>query len=195
MIKIKVWGVINMQTSAVVESAVSALKDDKEHILLMLNSVGGTLSDSIAIRNLLDSVPNPITTVALGNCCSAAAMLFAAGNHRYVGKDITYMIHQPYVPTIDNQNLYKAKIKEKKLEQYSEIYKRGFSEGTKIPQTTLKSFEKGEDLYLQDDQCLKYKIATHLFKGYNDLYKNENINLEEEEVIEFDAIILEKEEF
>ena len=116
MIKIKVWGVIDMQTSSIFETAVSSLENDKEPLLIVINSVGGTLSDSIAIRNLLDSLKNPIITVALGNCCSAAAMLFASGKHRYIGKDISYMIHQPYTPTIDmNQNYHKATNKQRKL--------------------------------------------------------------------------------
>jgi len=194
MIKIKVWGVIDMQTSSIFETAVSSLENDKEPLLIVINSVGGTLSDSIAIRNLLDSLKNPIITVALGNCCSAAAMLFASGKHRYIGKDISYMIHQPYTPTIDmNQNYHKATIKQRKLKQYADIYKKGFKRGSKIPADILKSFEKGEDLYLLDKDCLEYKIATHVFTNWDDLYENEKIDIENEKVVLFESILLETE--
>lgn len=194
MIKIKVWGVIDMQTSSIFETAVSSLENDKEPLLIVINSVGGTLSDSIAIRNLLDSLKNPIITVALGNCCSAAAMLFASGKHRYIGKDISYMIHQPYTPTIDmNQNYHKATIKQRKLKQYADIYKKGFKRGSKIPADILKAFEKGEDLYLLDKDCLEYRIATHMFTNWDDLYANEKIDIENEKVVLFESILLETE--
>lgn len=194
MIKIKVWGVIDMQTSSIFETAVSSLENDKEPLLIVINSVGGTLSDSIAIRNLLDSLKNPIITVALGNCCSAAAMLFASGKHRYIGEDISYMIHQPYTPTIDmNQNYHKATIKQRKLKQYADIYKKGFKRGSKIPADILKAFEKGEDLYLLDKDCLEYRIATHMFTNWDDLYANEKIDIENEKVVLFESILLETE--
>lgn len=194
MIKIKVWGVIDMQTSSIFETAVSSLENDKEPLLIVINSVGGTLSDSIAIRNLLDSLKNPIITVALGNCCSAAAMLFASGKHRYIGKDISYMIHQPYTPTIDmNQNYHKATIKQRKLKQYATIYKKGFKRGAKIPKEVLKDFEKGEDLYILDKKCLEYKIATHVFTNWDDLYANEKIDIANEKVVLFESILLETE--
>lgn len=195
MIKIKVWGVIDMQTSAVFETAVSALKDKKEPILIVINSVGGSLSDSIAIRNLLDSLKNPIITVALGNCCSAAAMLFAAGKHRYVGENLTYMIHQPYLPTIETVNSHDAKIKYNKLETYSKLYiDYTIKKAKKLPQKLTKDFEDGQDLYITVEDCLKYNIATNTFAGYDNLYEQEKIVIAEEEIVEFNAIILKEEE-
>ena len=76
MIKIKIWGEIQLQTSSVVETALSNITDKDEPILILINSPGGHLSEAIAICNLLKAVPNPIITVTFGYCASAAVMIF-----------------------------------------------------------------------------------------------------------------------
>lgn len=96
MIKLKIWGEINSKTSYIVEQAISDIDNEEEPILIVINSIGGLIGDAIAITNLLKSVNNPIITVTIGNCMSAAAMIFAIGTKRYVGEDICYLLHQPY---------------------------------------------------------------------------------------------------
>ena len=142
----------------------------------------GSLQDSVAIVNLLKSVNNPIITIALGSCVSAAAMIFSCGNHRYIGDNICYMIHQPYSPggitnlnhakTIDLQAMYKKDLT---------IYiKQITSNGASIPEDKLKKVTKdGKDLYFSSNECKKYNIATHKFISYDNVYKNEGINFEE----------------
>ena len=111
MIKIKIWGIINSFTSNSVEDAISSLKDDKEPILILINSIGGTLNDAIIIYNLLKSVPNPITTLTIGNCQSAAAIVYSVGKNRYIAEDTTFMVHQPY-NTFQEIELCEQKAKE-----------------------------------------------------------------------------------
>lgn len=190
MIKIKVWGIINMQTSSIFESAIFSLKDDNEPILILINSVGGNIGDTIAIRNLIKSVPNPIITVALGNCISAASMIFSLGNSRYIGKDTNYMIHQPYMPYNTNINYNKAISSKNVLKKDLEVYRNSIlSDDVKIPKDISdRVFKKGEDLYLSTKDCLKYNIATNKFTTWKDLYTREKIN-RDEEIALFDVLV------
>lgn len=189
MIKIKIWGIINSFTSNSVEDAISSLKDDNEHILVLINSKGGTLNDSIVIYNLLKSVPNPITTLAIGNCESAAAIIFSAGKSRYIADDTNFMIHQPYVvfPEID-LNQYKTKELQKRFKKSTNKYLKHLIENYKLPQSKIDIVQKeGEDLYLTPNQCIRYNIATNIFTTWNDMYEREGIDINNEEVIIFSS--------
>lgn len=124
MIKIKIWGSITEHTSSAVESVLSNIENDNEPVMILLNSVGGNLSDTVAICNLLKAIPNPIITVCLGNCMSAAVMIFCAGHKRYIGKDTNFMIHQPYYIAIDAElNSSIIKHHNSKLKNASRVYK------------------------------------------------------------------------
>lgn len=190
MIKIKIWGIIGLQTSDTVENALSSVVNDDEPILILINSVGGSLSDAVAICNILEGVKNPIITVAMGNCISAAVMIFLCGKSRYVGKNITFMIHQPYIISSDDiQNLKRNEDLSVGLKRSLNIYKKYIVKNTDIPKDKLdKAFLNGEDLYLNSNECMKYKIATNLFTNWNTLYESEKINIKDEEVVLFSVL-------
>lgn len=196
MIKIKIWGTIGLQTSNVVETALSNIKNNDEPVIIVINSVGGTLSDSIAICNLLKSIQNPIITIALGSCASAAAMIFSCGHSRYIGEDVAYMIHQPLIQVIDEyQNSTNVKKKKQKLDHCMKIYKKYTLKNTNIPQDKLnKAFKDGEDLYLSHTECIKYNIATSLFTTWQKLYEKEKISIDDEQILLFDVLMQETED-
>ncbi len=70
MVKIKIWGLISLETSNIVEEALSSLKDELEPVLIILNSQGGSLYDTLAIIAMLKAIPNPIITLCMGVCLS-----------------------------------------------------------------------------------------------------------------------------
>ncbi len=179
MVKIKIWGNISPKTSYIVEQAIYDLESETEPIVVLLNSEGGFLADTVAIINLLKSVPNPIYTIALGNCISAAAMLFSIGQKRYVGDDLCYMIHQPYLPqVIGNINHSKLTKKIGLLKKDLDLYlKYVTSNGACIPDDKLNEVKSlGNDLFLTSNECIKYKIATNKFKSWKDFFKREKID-------------------
>ncbi len=191
MIKIKIWGTINLQTSDLVESAIASISSDDEPVLIILNTPGGTLADSIAICDMLKAIPNPIITLAIGECESAGAMIFSCGTSRYIAKDTIYMIHQPMSGTFgEYQNAADCEEKRNYLAKLLNIYKKYIIENSNIPKEKLDyAFKNGNDLYLSYKECLKYKVATKEFISWNKLYNNENINIADERVASFDVLI------
>lgn len=196
MIKIKIWGDIGLQTSNIVETALSNVNKPDEPILIMINSPGGNISDSIAICNMLKAIPNPIITLTLGYCASAAVMIFLCGSSRYISNDISFMIHQPYsiLPNVtpnysDSQKLTSG------LKRFLNIYKKYIVTNTSIPKEKLDiAFKEGKDLYLTHKECIKYKIATNLFTTWDNLYKKEKINPDDETIL-FDVLTEQAEEY
>jgi len=67
--------------------------DNKEPIRIYINSVGGNVLDLFAILDTMNSVPNPIYTIALGTAMSCGSVLFSAGDKRFVGENAEIMLH------------------------------------------------------------------------------------------------------
>jgi len=63
-------------------------------IFLFINSGGGNLYEGFALANVISSSRIPITTVALGECDSAALIIAMAGHRRLVMQDTSILSHQ-----------------------------------------------------------------------------------------------------
>lgn len=65
-------------------------------LTIIVNSPGGSLSETDALLDVMANSRLPVHTVGLGLCCSAGTMLLAAGakGHRVVGPSTQIMIHQ-----------------------------------------------------------------------------------------------------
>ena len=66
-----------------------------DDIQLIINSGGGSAPDTWALIDLLDWIRMDVRTVGLGKCCSAGAMLLAAGTpgKRTAAKNLEIMLH------------------------------------------------------------------------------------------------------
>ena len=86
------------------ESAISiitqlrflASKSDND-IYMFINSPGGSVSDGLAIYDVMNDIPCDVVTVATGVAASMGSFLLAVGTHgkRYVTPSTEVMIHQP----------------------------------------------------------------------------------------------------
>ena len=193
---IKIWGEIGRNMSNFVETELSQLSDDKEPIIVLINSEGGTIFDAVAICNLLKAVPNKKITVSIGLCASAAAMIFSCGKSRYIGNDVEYMIHQPLInPGNQYQNYTETGRMQLELKKSLSIYKKYVTSKGDIPQEILdRAFKEGLDVKLTPNECIKYGIATNKFTTWNKLYSTEKINIKNERLIDFETPILSFEE-
>lgn len=73
-----------------------AAKSDND-IYLIINSPGGTVSDGLAVYDVMNSLNCDIVTVAAGIAASMGSFLLAAGTpgKRYITPSTEVMIHQP----------------------------------------------------------------------------------------------------
>lgn len=67
-------------------------------IFLYINSPGGDMTDLFAIYDTMQFLASDVSTVCVGQACSAAAVLLAAGaaGKRYVLPNARVLIHQPH---------------------------------------------------------------------------------------------------
>lgn len=62
-------------------------------ITIYLNSPGGCLNDGLGMYDLIRAIPNEVTIIAYGRCCSCAVLVLQAANDRVVSANTELMIH------------------------------------------------------------------------------------------------------
>jgi len=90
---------------------VSALlhfdKESDEEITMFIHSPGGSISEGLAIYDVMKGIRSPVRTVAVGMAASMGAVLLAAGTkgRRFVFPSSKVMIHQPLISHVQNTNV------------------------------------------------------------------------------------------
>lgn len=81
--------------SVIIEKLLSLEFDENftDSVQLIINSPGGYLDAMWALVDTMDSVRYPIRTVAMGQICSAATMIFIAGDERIMSPNSVAMVH------------------------------------------------------------------------------------------------------
>lgn len=74
-----------------------AAEDEERDIFLYINSPGGSVTAGMAMYDVMQYLPNPISTVAIGLAASMAQVLLCAGTpgRRYALRHARVMMHQP----------------------------------------------------------------------------------------------------
>lgn len=73
-------------------------EDSKKDISLYINSPGGSVTSALAILDTMNHIKPEVSTVCMGICASAGALLLSAGQKgkRYALPNSEIMIHQPW---------------------------------------------------------------------------------------------------
>lgn len=134
---------------------------NKEPIRLYINSPGGSVSDGLAIYDVMKACGCTVITICTGLAASMAAVLLAAGTpgHRYCSTNAEVMIHQVMGQTqgqatdIELCAAHIRRVKEKINRLLSKMT------GKSITQICL---DTDRDNYMDAGQALKYGIVDHV---------------------------------
>jgi ATP-dependent Clp protease protease subunit len=74
--------------------SLSYLSATEGKITIMINSLGGSVSDMFAIYDAMRACHQHIVTIGIGEVCSAAGLLLVAGDRRLASKNCLFMAHQ-----------------------------------------------------------------------------------------------------
>jgi ATP-dependent Clp protease, protease subunit len=80
------------------ELLLLAAQDERRDITLYINSPGGVVDAGMAIYDMMQFVPNDVSTVAMGMAASMGQTLLCAGapGKRYALRHARVMMHQPH---------------------------------------------------------------------------------------------------
>lgn len=71
-------------------------KVDTDNLVVRINSMGGSVSEGLAIYSLLSDFKGHLTTKVDGMACSAASVIFMAGEERIMSESSLLMIHNAW---------------------------------------------------------------------------------------------------
>ena len=155
----KAWGLDEGEVSAHgLKQVIDGL--DVDVINVYINSYGGEVSEALAIYSALSRHKAAVHTFCDGFACSAATIIFCAGEERTMGRLALMMIHNcmSYIGYANSEELRKAAEDNDKINQSSiEAYKRVTA--GKLSEDRIKEMMSAET-WMSAEECLEYGFAT-----------------------------------
>ena len=135
----------------------------KAPISLYINSPGGVSQSGLAILDTMQFVKCPISTICIGLCASAAALLLAGGEHgkRFALPNSKIMIHQPWGAVQGQITEIEIYYKEGKKDRQK--YAALLSKFCNKPQSIVDA-DIERDNYLTAQEALDYGIIDEILE-------------------------------
>lgn len=142
----------------------AALNPTVDQIVLMINSNGGDVESHIALHDTILLVrrvfKKEVVTVVTGVAASGAALVLQAGNHRWVSRNSTVMIHRVSFNTqgTDVEHTRDTKII---IDKYQKVIFKIWANAMGISVKELGQLmrDEGPDLYYTAQQAVKNGLA------------------------------------
>lgn len=131
-------------------------------INLIIQSWGGSLADTLAIYDVMKSIPNDVATYALGKATSAGAFLLAAGTKgkRYAYPSARIMMHQPQV-FYGHGDVTDHEISVNNDKAWKRLFLERFARSVgKDVKKVMRDFER--DRWFSAEEALEYGIIDHI---------------------------------
>lgn len=142
-------------------SANSLLKQLKElevdSINVHINSYGGEVSQGLAIYNTLKDSKMKVTTVCEGFACSAASVVFMAGDERIIKEASLLMIHNAWTWVKGDSNELKKQAED--LEKITQASVNAYKSKANISEEKIKELMDKES-WITADEAVEYGFAT-----------------------------------
>lgn len=141
-------------------------KNNTKDIHLYINSPGGVSLSGLAILDTMNFIKSPVSTICIGLCASAAALILAGGQKgkRFILPHSKVMIHQPWGGVKGQITEIEIYLKEglKDRETYAELLAK-FTDKTK--EKILKDIER--DNYLNAKEAVKFGLVDEILSARN----------------------------
>lgn len=141
-------------------------------ISLYITSPGGSADIAFAMYDLLKSLNTSIYTLAIGQCASAATILFALGKKRFSAENTSFLVHSarmfydlqqtPNITVYTNKLL--LDVNEKMCKVLKEITDK------KYFYKKIKSvIDLSQEALYSTEEMLKFGIVTDVFNDFNQI--------------------------
>ena len=130
---------------------------DVDSINVHINSYGGDVSEGLAIYNTLKNSKAKITTICDGFACSAASVIFMAGDERIVNDASLLMIHNPWTCACGNAEEFRKQAED--LDKIAQASINAYMSKVSITESEVKQLLNNET-WLTAQECLEMGFAT-----------------------------------
>lgn len=150
-------------------SGLSIVKELREvsadTINVHINSMGGLTAEGLAIYNTLKNHSAKIVTIVDGFACSAASLIFMAGDERIMGDASLLMIHNAWMTAQGNAHQLRATAEE--LDKISEAAANAYASKIKISREELDALLDGAEhdgTWISPEEAVEMGFATSIDK-------------------------------
>lgn len=130
---------------------------DVDSINVHINSYGGDVSEGLAIYNTLKNSKPKVTTICDGFACSAASVIFMAGDERIVNEASLLMIHNPWTYACGNAEEFRKQAED--LDKIAQASINAYMSKVSITESEVKQLLNNET-WLTAQECLEMGFAT-----------------------------------
>lgn len=144
-------------------SLVQDVKDlDVDVINVHINSYGGAVSEGLAIYNTLKNHKARIKTYCDGFACSAASVIFMAGEERYMNDASLLMIHNAWLRTAGNAAQLRKDADD--LDKITQGSVEAYMGRVSIPEEKVKELMDAET-WILPSEAVEWGFATGIIKA------------------------------
>lgn len=160
---IQITGAIEENTSFDwLDAALTEMeRGSKKAITLKINSPGGSVYEALAMVDRIRESKCQIITKCYGHAMSAAGLILAAGNKRYIGKNSWFMHHEISAGIMGSLSEMQQQLQQIDKEFYE--WARALSEFTNTDKQFWIEEASKKDFYLSSSECILYGIVDDVF--------------------------------
>lgn len=141
---------------------VKELQDlDVDEIHVFINSTGGSVAEGVAIYNVLKSHHAKVYTYDSGFVCSAASVVFMAGDERIMYTSSVLMIHNAWTYVQGNAAALRKQAED--LEIITQLAINAYMEKVSMPEEEIKMLMDNET-WILPEKAKEYGFATKIYE-------------------------------
>lgn len=151
------WPEYGEQSGVTIVNQLKGL--DVKNINVHINSYGGDVSEGLAIYNTLREHPAQITTICDGFACSAASVVFMAGDRRVMSPASLLMVHNAWTVAMGNAGALRKAADD--IETITQASVEAYKKVATISEDEIKALMDAETWILPQD-AVNYGFATEI---------------------------------
>lgn len=138
------------------------MAQEKGAIQIYINSYGGSIDDSQALVDIIQTIDNPVITMAFGKAMSAGFDIFLAGDYRISYPNTVFMCHSGSA-SLGPQTLSAINVEAKLHQQHFERWAKFYASRTKVVEKDWLEILNGSlNKYYFPEEALKLGIVHHV---------------------------------
>lgn len=152
---------LNIQSEATdaftLKDAINSV--DTPNLVVRINSYGGDVAEGLAIYSLLSNFKGHLTTIVDGFACSAASVIFMAGETRIVPEQGLLMIHNAWSYAEGDSNAMKKMAED--LEKITQPSVNIYTSKTKLSEEDIKE-KMDRETWITSKEAFEWGFATSI---------------------------------
>ncbi len=159
------YGDVNEDRARLLVSQILHLESlsEEEQITIYLNTPGGSLTDGLAIHDVIKEVSCPVVVIAQGLCASAGLLIMAAADYKAASENTIFFYHQPVVSDSSINSMNDMLSFSNHYEYCRDISDSIILKSSKMRKNLWNKFFAGQtSFYFNTDKALQFKIIDEV---------------------------------